>query len=61
MWEGDGKTLVGEAGRLLALSGSVSFYLIGEPGTEQYSLAFSILLQPDFFFFNNVVLVSPTF
>lgn len=48
MGEGDGETLVGEVGRLLVLSASVSFYILCKTGSEQdlgYSLALSDLLQ----------------
>lgn len=52
--EGDGETLVGETGRLLALSASVSFCLLCETGTNWdlgYSLALSDLLRLDIFSF----------
>lgn len=51
MGEGDGEILVGKARRLLALSASVSFSLVGKMATE-WDLGYSLdLLLPNFFLF----------
>lgn len=60
MGDGEGETLVGEAGRILVLFASGSSFLLGETEADWalgYFIVLSVLLQPDIFiFFKHIVL-----